>query len=161
MQVDGGDQGRHLREHQSDHDGYDVFHETSLEQVPGLARRVLNIFTTKTKAGFVPRPSRAPVLTGSLCGSDVLRLHPFASLRRLVSHLGALFQGLEPLAGYTGMVHEEVLTPVVRGDEAVALLVAEPLHCSLGHNTGAHLSYSWAPLNEKATLNRGVALRLA
>jgi hypothetical protein len=32
------------------------------------------------------------------------------------------------------VVHEEVLTPIVRGDKALALLVAEPLHCSfLGH----------------------------
>jgi hypothetical protein len=30
-------------------------------------------------------------------------------------------------------VHEEVLAALIRGDETVALLLAEPLHCSLSH----------------------------
>src|SRR5829696_5440503 len=77
---------------------------------------------------------RLPV--GSPAGldpGDVLRLHTLPALGRLVAHLGALLEGLEPGALYTVVVHEEVLAPVVRGDKAVALLVAEPLHCSLGH----------------------------
>src|SRR5215210_887058 len=84
-----------------------------------------------------PRSFRADTTvdrrSGRLERGDVVRLHPLAALRRLVRDLGALLEGLEALAGYAGVVDEEVLAALVRGDEAVALLVAEPLHCSLGH----------------------------
>src|SRR4028119_2333194 len=88
----------------------------------------------RTKAGAL-----APALALSdsyrmLGGGDVRRLHPLTSLGRLVGDLGTLVEGLEALAGYAGVVHEEILAPIIRGDKAVALLVAEPLHCSLGHN---------------------------
>src|SRR3712207_6826292 len=87
-----------------------------------------------------------------LGGSYVLRLHALASLGRLVGDLGALVEGLEALAGDAGVVHEEVLTPVVRGDKAVALLVAEPLHCSLGHNSAPTFRVCGPTPNKKATL---------
>src|SRR5919199_2679990 len=79
------------------------------------------------------RPLRVSVAVRVLYRSDVLRLHALAPLGRLVRHLGALVEGLEALARYARVVHEEVLAPVVRGDEAVALLVTEPLYRSLGH----------------------------
>src|SRR5215204_1293402 len=66
-------------------------------------------------------------------GRDVLRLHPLLALRRLVGDLRALLQGPKTAAGYPGVVHEEVLATLVRGDKAVALLVVEPLDRSLGH----------------------------
>ncbi len=58
---------------------------------------------------------------------DVSRLHALLTLGRLVGDLGTLFKGLEPFTLYTREVHEEVLTPIVWGDEAVALILAEPL----------------------------------
>src|SRR5215213_8051663 len=69
----------------------------------------------------------------SLSGRDVNRLHALPALGRLVGHLGALFEGLEPTALYAGVVDEEILAPIIRRDKAVALLIAEPLHRSLGH----------------------------
>src|SRR5262249_25438249 len=51
-------------------------------------------------------------------------------------HLRALGEGLEALAGDAGVMDEEILRPVVGGDEAIPLLVAEPLHgagCQLIH----------------------------
>src|SRR5215210_1802309 len=68
-----------------------------------------------------------------LDGGDVLRLHPLPALGRLVGDLGALFEGLEPVARYAAVVHEEILTPIIRGDEPVPLVVVEPLNRSLGH----------------------------
>src|SRR5215213_5616361 len=79
------------------------------------------------------RPLRVSVAFRVLYRSNVLRLHALTSLGRLVRHLGAFVEGLEALARYTRVVHEEVLAPVVRGDEAVPLLVTEPLYRSLGH----------------------------
>src|SRR5215217_9023743 len=92
---------------------------------------------------------RLPV--GSPAGldpGDVIRLHTLPALGRLVAHLGALLEGLEPGALYTVVVNEEILTPVVRGDEAVALLVAEPLHRSLGHFWDPPF-VSWGPAPTK------------
>jgi hypothetical protein len=68
-----------------------------------------------------------------LDGDDVLRLHALSALGRLVGDLLALFEGLEPATTYTAVVYEEVVSTVVGGDEAVALLVVEPLDRSLGH----------------------------
>src|SRR4028118_1669730 len=108
----------------------------------------------RTKAG-----ANAPALALSdsyrmLGGSDILRLHPLTSLGRLVGDLGTLVEGLEALAGYAGVVHEEILAPIIRGDKAVALLVAEPLHCSLGHNQAPTFRVYGPPPNKNATLSR-------
>src|ERR671912_2625607 len=86
----------------------------------------------KDRGGY-PGPGAFRSLAGSLRGGDAVRLHSLTPLGRLVRYLGALVEGLETLTCYARVVHEEVLTSVVGGDEAIALLVAEPLHCSLGH----------------------------
>ena len=70
---------------------------------------------------------------GLLCLGDVLRLHTLRALGRLVGDLLALFKGPEPGTLYVGVMDENVPAPVVRGDEAVALLLVEPANCSLGH----------------------------
>jgi hypothetical protein len=56
---------------------------------------------------------------------DVLRLQSFPVLRHLVGDLLALFEGPETGTLYVGIVDENVPAPVVRGDEAVALLLVE------------------------------------
>ena len=40
---------------------------------------------------------------------------------------------LKSTLGYTAVVHEEIPTVLVRGDEAVTFVVTEPLNCCLGH----------------------------
>ena len=50
-----------------------------------------------------------------------------------VAHSLAFLEAPESAAHYVSVVDEDILTPVVRGDEAVALLLAEPRHRSLGH----------------------------
>src|ERR671919_622528 len=87
---------------------------------------------THDKGRVGTRPLRS-LASRVLRRSNVLRLHSLTPLGRLVRHLGALVEGLEALACYARVVHEEILTSVVGGDEAVALLVAEPLYRSLGH----------------------------
>src|SRR5215211_5888996 len=73
---------------------------------------------------------------------NVYRLQSLLSLRCLEGHEGALFERLElePATLYPRVVDEKVFATVVWGDEAVALLVAEPLYRSLGHTLCAHLS---------------------
>src|SRR5918999_2254418 len=67
-------------------------------------------------------------------GRDVDRLHTLPTLGLLEGYAGTLIEGLEPAALYAGEVDEEILAPIIRRDEAVALLVAEPLDRSfLGH----------------------------
>src|SRR3712207_1339865 len=91
------------------------------------------------------------LLVGSLAGldpGDVLRLHALPALGRLVGDLLALLEGLEAGALYAVVVHEEVRASVVRGDKAVALLVAEPLHRSLGHFWDPPF-VSWGPAPTK------------
>jgi hypothetical protein len=58
-----------------------------------------------------------------LDSGDVIRLHALLALGSLIRDLGALLKALEAVAGYTAVVHEEVLATLIRGDEAVALLV--------------------------------------
>src|SRR5919107_1912374 len=71
--------------------------------------------------------------TDRLDGGDVVRLHTPTPLGRLVGNLGALVEALETAASYAAVVHEEVLATPIRGDEAVAFIVVEPLYRSLGH----------------------------
>src|SRR5215218_635129 len=71
--------------------------------------------------------------TDRLDGGDVVRLHTPTPLGCLVGDLGALVEALEAAAGYARMLHEDVLATLVRGDEAVAFMVIEPLYRSLGH----------------------------
>src|SRR5215207_8383190 len=67
-------------------------------------------------------------------GLDVRRVRALGALLGVVGDLGALGERLEAAALDGGVVDEQVLALVVRGDEAEALLVAEPLHGS-----GCHL----------------------
>src|SRR5215207_10866979 len=71
--------------------------------------------------------------TDRLDGGDVIRLHALLALGSLVGDLGTLLKALEAVTRYARVVHEEVLATLIRGDEAVALLVTEPLYRSLGH----------------------------
>src|SRR5687768_4995669 len=71
--------------------------------------------------------------TDRLDSGDVIRLHALLALSSLVSNLGALIEALEAVTRYARVVNEEVLATLVGGDEAVALLVTEPLYRSLGH----------------------------
>src|SRR5215211_257856 len=68
-----------------------------------------------------------------LDGLDVRRVRALGALLGVVGDLRALGQRLEAAALDGGVVDEEVLALVVRGDEAEALLVAEPLHGSGCH----------------------------
>src|SRR3954470_8097584 len=52
----------------------------------------------------------------------------------VVGHLRALSQRLEAVGVDAGVVDEEVLAALVRGDEAEALVVVEPLHGSGSHD---------------------------
>jgi hypothetical protein len=54
-------------------------------------------------------------------------------LGRLVGDLGTLLKALEAVTRYAAVVHEEILATLVGGDEAVALLVVEPLYRTLGN----------------------------
>src|SRR5688500_3275868 len=68
-----------------------------------------------------------------LDGLDVRRVRALGAVLGVVGDLRALGQRLEAAALDGGVVDEEVLALVVRGDEAEALLVAEPLHGSGCH----------------------------
>jgi hypothetical protein len=64
---------------------------------------------------------------------DVLGLRTLLALTHLVGDLLSLLEAPEPATLYGGEVHEEVLTPVIGSNEPVALVLVEPLNCSLGH----------------------------
>ncbi len=50
-------------------------------------------------------------------------------------HLLAFGKRLEAAALDRGVVNEAILLPVRRGDEAEALVIVEPLNCSVGTHT--------------------------
>src|SRR5918995_461351 len=87
--------------------------------------------------------------TDRLDGGDVVRLHTLLALGSLIRDLGTLIEALEAVTRYARVVHEEILTTLVGGDEAVALLVAEPLYRSLGHIWSPPFSVG-APLQQKS-----------
>src|SRR5207253_758000 len=66
---------------------------------------------------------------------DVRRLQTLGALGGLELDLGTLGQGLKSAARDAREVDEEISAPVGRRDEAVALLVAEPLDGSGCHET--------------------------
>ncbi len=49
-------------------------------------------------------------------------------------------------------MHEEVLTPIIWGDKAVALILAEPLNRSLGHTLSPPFLFLGLYRNKKAAL---------
>src|SRR5918994_4379270 len=69
---------------------------------------------------------------------DVGGLRALAGLAELVLDLRTLREGAEAVTRDTREVHERILPPVVRGDEAEALLVAEPLDDTSCHTTPPH-----------------------
>src|SRR5215204_7770846 len=87
--------------------------------------------------------------TDRLYGGDVVRLHALLALGSLVRDLGALIEALEAVTRNACVVHEKVLATLIRGDEAVALLVVEPLYRSLGH-IWSPPSSSGAPPQQKS-----------
>src|SRR5215211_5755065 len=101
-----------------------------------------------------PRPSGylcgyRSIAPGWLDGGDVIRLHALLALSSLVRDLGALIEALEAVTRYTAEVNEEVLATLIRGDEAVALIVVEPLYRSLGHGWSPPFSVG-APPQQKS-----------
>src|SRR5215207_2746837 len=95
------------------------------------------------------------IAPGWLDGRDVLRLHALLALGRLVRDLGALIEALEAVAGYARVVHEEILATLVGGDEAVALLVVEPLYRSLGHVWSPPFSWGFTAIKKPLLSHRG------
>ena len=95
---------------------------------------------------------------GWLDPCDVLRLHSLTPLGRLVGYLGALVEGLEAVASYARVMHEEVLATLVRGDEAVALIIVEPLYRSLGHKLEPTFLYWGSTATKKPLLMLRAAL---
>src|SRR5215208_198498 len=110
------------------------------------------------KAGI---PSRTPALVdvskSLLDLRDVLRLESLPALAHLVAHLLAFLKAPEPGAHDAGVVDEELLAPFVGGYEAVALLLAEPLHHAfLGHALTTPLaSLGPPPHGEPSSNQRG------
>src|SRR4051794_26991184 len=70
----------------------------------------------------------------SLQRGDVNGLRALVAGLGVVGHLRALGQRLEAAGVDAGVVDEEVLTALVRGNEAEALVVVEPLHGSGSHD---------------------------
>src|SRR5204863_7039534 len=93
--------------------------------------------------GAGPRFRRAP--SGRPAGSDPPDVYGLrAAVARLgfELHLGSLGEGRA--VADAALMDEEVLAAVVGGDEAVALLVAEPLHGACCHVLGAPSGGVWA-----------------
>src|SRR5829696_586111 len=89
------------------------------------------------RPSLVPRPRRGTVggswKAVSSDDAHVGGVGALGALFLLVLDLRAVLERLVAAAGDRGVVDEEVLAVVVGGDEAVALVVAEPLHGSSGH----------------------------
>src|SRR5918993_4988421 len=102
----------------------------------GFPRRTLLGNTVNKREGprlLRPGPHAAAWGARALDGGDVPRLHPLLALRRLVGDLLAFFKRLESAATYSAVMYEEVFATLIRGDEAVALVLVEPLDRSLRH----------------------------
>src|SRR5919107_6034551 len=102
-----------------------------------------------------PLPTYAAIdrQPGWLDPCDVIRLHALLTLGRLVGYLGTLLEGLVASTRYTAVVHEEVLATLVRGDEAVAFIIVEPLYRSLGHIWSPPF-FTGAPPQQKSRSSR-------
>src|SRR5579875_2365920 len=75
----------------------------------------------------------APHRGGGSDRDDVGGRRTLRALLTLVADPGALGERPVAVTLDRGVVDEEVLARLIGGDEAEALLVAEPLHCSCGH----------------------------
>src|SRR5215216_848174 len=104
---------------------------------PDSAARPIPSRTTAKATASCRRASRRHGSRASGQNSDgahVGGVRALGALFLLVFDLRALGKRLEAAAGDRGVVDEEVLASVVWFDEAVALVVAEPLHGSSGHS---------------------------
>ena len=82
---------------------------------------------------------------------DVLSLHALPVLGHLVVDFLTFLKGPQPSALYIGVVDEDVPTPMVGGDEAVAFFRVEPANRSLGHMQEPASLYPGLHRNKKAT----------
>src|SRR5438067_8415815 len=82
-------------------------------------------------AGPVRSRSRHPRLLAD--EHDALRLGAFRALRGLELHLRVLGERLVALADDRAVMDEQILAALIGDDEAVPLLVVEPLHGSGCH----------------------------
>ena len=69
--------------------------------------------------------------------ADLFGLRPLLTLGGFELHPLALFELLEAGALDVTEVNEQVLTALIWGDEAVALVTVEPLHGALRHVTNS------------------------
>ena len=63
---------------------------------------------------------------------DVDGLRSFFTLHDFILNGSALIEGLEAFHVEPGVVYEDIVSGLV-GDEAIALLIVEPLYCALVH----------------------------
>jgi hypothetical protein len=82
---------------------------------------------------------------------DVLSLHALPMLGHLVVDFLTFLKGPERSALYIGVVDEDVPTPMVGGDEAVAFFLVELANRSLGHMQEPASLYPGLHRNKKAT----------
>src|SRR3989338_821151 len=83
---------------------------------------------------YLLRPwSRAQNLILNLGGLNVRRCRTFRSLLQVKCYLLTFGQALEAAALNGGMMHEDILAAVARGDETKTFSVVKPLHCSCCH----------------------------
>src|ERR687897_264901 len=99
---------------------------------------------------------------------DVRGLRALGGLAELVFHLRALREGAEAVTSDTREVHECILAPIVGGDEAEALLVAEPLDdtschtntsslpCRCARGAAGHCLPAWFSRRPRADTSAGV-----
>src|SRR4051794_34309947 len=78
-------------------------------------------------------PLAGVAATRSLDRRDVDGLRPLVAGLRLVGDAGTLGERAVAVADDAGVMDEQVLARIVRGDEAEALVIAEPLDGSSGH----------------------------
>src|SRR3954462_6634207 len=108
---------------------------TDPKAVSGPAARARHERRETTK-GPLRGPSHRAALRLLADGPYVRRLGTLLPLSSLELDLRTFGQGLEALAADAAVVDEQILRSVIGGDEAVPLLVAEPLHgsgCQLTH----------------------------
>jgi hypothetical protein len=84
---------------------------------------------TPLGAGFL----KDGLKTASALDDDLGRLHAFRSLLGLEAHALPFSQGLEATTLDDGMMHEDILTAVLRFDKAKTLGIVEPLYCTSTH----------------------------
>ena len=86
---------------------------------------------------------------------------PSSIMNSLLHHL-SFRQGAEALAVNGGLVDEEVVAAIVRGDEAIAFGAVEPLHLAkLLWSSASHGANSLTPLSLSFSLSLSLSLSLS